>query len=129
MDNQVLQQLANDLHVSVAVLWGALVAQARIAAWANAVYSAFGFGAGIFGAWLVRRGLNATPTGPRPNYGEPGRHDFDKKLETSYWLRGGGIVALGVGFFVFTQAGYWALTAWLNPQYWALCKLLERIQR
>jgi len=117
----LLRELAAQLGTTVGNLWEVLVAQAAIAAWTRYVpYLVLGLVvmAAMF-HWPIRHLLTVE---------SKARHD--PHFNTSMARTAGGFLAIATIFLcglAVVSDFYWAMTAWLNPDYWALDKILRTI--
>ena len=108
---QMLQQLADKLGVTVQYLWAALIKGNRIEGAILFGWVAFGIVAGIVSYKAFRRGF---------------KHAEDHSYDDRYWIAGW--VSLGISALAIVTCTYWAVMDTFCPEYGALYDILSHVK-
>lgn len=119
---QLIEKLAEQLGTTSEYLWGVLISQAPI----SALKSLILIGLTIvftFMVWKIHKGFMRNTDDEHINYTY-----YDEYEPVAHILVGGlGVFAL-IMFGLSIEAGGNAITALLNPEYWALQQILESVK-
>jgi hypothetical protein len=116
---QALTVLANKLGTTSEFLWGVLVKQAPIAGWTN--LGLIVFWVGITGLWCVFVAGKTAPVDKKDGYGPSAEWESDGAglAWASVWVAIGSVCWGASVLFDET------VSAFLNPEFWALHQLLR----
>jgi multisubunit Na+/H+ antiporter MnhG subunit len=125
MNNELIEQLAKQLNTTVEHLWSVMIRQASVSAYIDMVTIV------VLGITLLLAvyGLHKFYSYWSKKEGETDPMDWRSPIHAvGYLICVSAVIAVGVGFVICTFTTIpTIITRLINPEYWALTQILERL--